>query len=60
VAGTGGKNHYAFGPALPNSLVRNADTYGVLKLTLNPTSVTWQFVPEAGRTFTDSGSAACH
>jgi hypothetical protein len=33
---------------------RNADTYGVLKLTLHPSSYDWQFVPESGKTFTDS------
>jgi chitodextrinase len=32
----------------------------VLKLTLHPTSYDWQFVPEAGKTFTDSGTTACH
>jgi hypothetical protein len=32
----------------------------VLELTLLPTSYTWQFIPEAGDTFTDSGSSACH
>ena len=60
VVGTGGKNHYAFGPVLANSVVRNADTFGVLKLTLSATGYTWKFVPEAGKSFTDSGSAACH
>lgn len=60
VVGTGGKNHYSFESIQPNSEVRNSDTYGVLKLTLHPKSYTWQFVPEAGKTFTDSGSASCH
>ena len=41
----------------PNSQVRQNTTYGVLKMTLHPTSYDWQFVPEAGRTFTDSGTA---
>jgi len=59
VVGTGGKSHYGFGTPLPNSEVRNGDTYGVLKLTLNATSYAWQFVPVAGQTFTDSGSASC-
>jgi hypothetical protein len=59
VVGTGGKNHYSFGTIQPNSLVRNSDTYGVLKLTLHPTSYDWQFVPEAGKTFTDSGTRNC-
>jgi hypothetical protein len=40
--------------------VRQADTFGVLKLTLRATSYDWEFVPEAGRTFTDSGSGTCH
>ena len=60
VVGTGGKNHYAFVTLQPNSEVRNPDTYGVLKLTLHPTSYDWQFMPEAGKTFTDSGDGACH
>jgi len=40
--------------------VRNATTFGVLKVTLHPTSYDWQFVPQAGQTFTDSGTTACH
>jgi acid phosphatase type 7 len=60
VVGTGGKNHYAVGAAKPNSQVRNDDTYGVLKLTLKATGYAWQFVPEAGKTFTDSGTGVCH
>jgi hypothetical protein len=61
VVGTGGKDtHRIMGKPLPNSEARNDDTYGVLKLTLHPKSYDWQFVPEAGKSFTDSGSAACH
>ncbi len=61
VVGTGGSNHTSFpGSAWPNSEVRNSTTFGVLKLTLRPTSYDWEFVPEAGKTFTDSGSQACH
>jgi len=59
VVGTGGKNHYTFRTTLPNSVVRNSDTYGFLKLTLHPTSYDWQFVPELGKTFTDSGTRNC-
>ena len=58
--GTGGKSHYTFGTPLANSQVRNSDTFGVLKLTLNAGSYDWQFVPEAGKTFTDTGSTSCH
>jgi acid phosphatase type 7 len=60
VVGTGGKSHYRFGTIRSNSQVRNSDTNGVLKLTLHPTSYEWQFVPEAGKTFSDSGSGSCH
>lgn len=60
VVGTGGKSHYSTGTPVANSEVRNSDTYGVLKLTLRDGSYDWSFVPEVGKVFTDSGSAACH
>ncbi|QFZ18157.1 CBM96 family carbohydrate-binding protein [Saccharothrix syringae] len=60
VAGMGGASHYSFGTIKPNSEVRNSDTYGVLKLTLHSDGFSWQFVPEAGRSFTDNGTTACH
>ena len=58
--GTGGGNHTSLVSIAANSEVRNADTFGVLKLTLHLTSYDWKFVPEAGKTFTDSGTQACH
>jgi hypothetical protein len=61
IVGTGGKSRHGLsGPAPRNSQVRHASTYGVLELTLHPGSYDWRFVPEAGKTFTDSGSQACH
>lgn len=61
VVGTGGKNsHRIIGWVQSNSEVRQADTYGVLKLTLHADSYDWEFVPEAGKKFTDSGSGKCH
>ena len=60
IVGTGGKEFYALNTPLPNSEVRIANTYGVLRLTLQPTGYTWQFVPEAGKTASDSGSSTCH
>jgi hypothetical protein len=60
IVGTGGANHTSFTTVAANSEVRNASTFGVLKLTLHATSYAWQFIPEAGKTFTDSGSASCH
>ena len=60
IVGSGGANHTTLATIAANSEVRNVDTYGVLKLTLHPTSFDWQFVPEAGKTFADSGSTSCH
>lgn len=60
VVGTGGKNHREFGIPKANSEVRNNDAFGVLKLTLKATGYDWKFIPEAGKTFTDSGSGSCH
>ncbi|HEY2544704.1 MAG TPA: metallophosphoesterase [Candidatus Acidoferrum sp.] len=59
VVGTGGKSHDPLGFATANSEVRNTDTYGIIKLTLTPGHYTWQFIPEEGKTFTDSGSGIC-
>ena len=59
VVGTGGKSHGKFRKIEDNSQVRNANTYGVLKLTLHPTSYSWKFVPVARKTFTDSGNTNC-
>ena len=60
VAGTGGKNHRPFADPHANSEVRNADAFGVLKLTLKPGGYDWQFIPEPGKNFTDAGSGVCH
>ena len=61
VVGTGGKNsHRTFSTTKPNSEIHQADTFGVLKLTLHASSYDWEFVPEAGKSFHDSGSGSCH
>ena len=60
VVGSGGVNHGRFNTIKPNSQVRNATAFGVLKLTLSPGSYSWKFLPQAGKTFTDSGTTACH
>lgn len=59
VVGTGGKNHTGLYEQQPNSEVFNDKTYGILKLTLHSNSYDWQFMPEAGKTFTDSGTGTC-
>ncbi|MGH7569727.1 MAG: PKD domain-containing protein [Gemmatimonadales bacterium] len=58
--GTGGQGVNTFGTPRPNSEVRASGTYGVLKLTLDAGSYSWQFVPIAGQTFTDAGTTPCH
>jgi hypothetical protein len=60
VAGMGGAGAYGFGTIQPNSEARNTGTQGVLKLTLHSNSFDWQFVPVAGKTYTDSGTTNCH
>ena len=61
VVGTGGVGHAPFNTTFAgNSLVQNATTFGVIKLTLHASSFDWQFIPVAGQTFTDSGTQACH
>jgi acid phosphatase type 7 len=60
VVGTGGAFFTGISNARPNSEARQNNTFGVLKLTLGPTSYDWRFVPEAGKTFSDAGTQACH
>ena len=43
-----------------NSEVRYTTSWGVITLTLNPESYDWQFVPVAGKSFSDSGTDVCH
>ena len=60
VAATGGAALYPF--TSDNSLVavRDNTSHGVLRLDLAPGSYNWEFLPVAGDTFTDSGTADCH
>lgn len=60
VVGTGGRSHDLLGFAGANSEVRDWDTFGVLRLTLAPGKYMWEFIPEEGKTFRDSGSGICH
>jgi hypothetical protein len=64
IVGTGGKNHLPVGYQIDTShtglLVSNANTFGALKLTLGNGGYTGSFIPEAGRSFTDSFSGTCH
>jgi hypothetical protein len=62
VVGTGGANHTSWGTIAANSESRNNTVYGVLKLTLHPTSYDWRFEPESrdASRFSDQGTGACH
>jgi chitodextrinase len=59
VVGTGGRSHYALRTDSRRE-AGDATAYGVLALTLGPSGYEWTFVPEAGKTFRDSGSGTCH
>jgi 3',5'-cyclic AMP phosphodiesterase CpdA len=60
IVGTGGRNVYSAGALEPNSEVRVEKTMGVIKMALHASSYDWQFVPEPGKTLTDSGTQRCH
>jgi hypothetical protein len=59
IVGTGGAGLGTPGIPHANSVIQSGSSYGVLKLTLYSSSYDWQFVPVAGGSFTDSGSASC-
>ena len=54
VVGTGGAELRSFVTVRRHSIVRNASTHGVLRLTLHDGSYDWRFIPEAGKAFTDA------
>jgi acid phosphatase type 7 len=60
VVGVGGRNFTSWSTIRAQSQVRNRSAFGVLKLTLHSNSYNWQFLPVAGKTFTDSGSSNCN
>jgi hypothetical protein len=60
VVGTGGGGLYQFGTIRSNSQARIADSYGVLRLFLEPQSYRWQFVNTNGRVLDSGGPRSCH
>jgi chitodextrinase len=61
VVGTGGRDsHRLLRTIAANSQVRDIATFGVLRLELGSDGYAWAFVPEVGRSFTDSGVGSCH
>jgi hypothetical protein len=59
VVGTGGVPLREFGSIVPNSVVRQRSSLGVLVLRLRPAGYNWRFAAVAGETFTDTGSTSC-
>jgi len=59
VVGTGGGAFHGFGTIQPNSQAQIEDTFGVLKLTLHPSSYDWEF-RAVGNDSLDSGTGQCH
>lgn len=60
IVGTGGAQHYAVVRVHKGSAIRNADTFGVLQITLGAGTYQWRFVHVVGATFTDTGTGTCH
>ena len=60
IVGSGGIGHTASVSLKPNSEAFNALTYGVLKLTLDSSAYSWEFLPEVAGVVVDSGTAACN
>lgn len=61
VVGTGGGALGALREPLerPRTIRRSNRTHGVLRLRLRPAAYDWTFVPVAGSSFRDAGSASC-
>jgi hypothetical protein len=59
VVGTGGAQLVDFVTVQPNSKLRYVAGWGVLRMTLSPRKYAWNFLPLAGTTPVDSGSANC-
>jgi len=60
VVGTGGASFTGLSSREANSRVFQNTVHGALKLVLHTNSYSWSFMPIAGKTFSDSGSANCH
>jgi PKD repeat protein len=60
IVGTGGEGTVNPTSIRANSEVVIGNTFGVLKLTLDVGSYSWQFIPVAGQSGTDAGSGTCH
>jgi hypothetical protein len=60
VVGTGGASLRGFTSVAPNSELRVAGEWGVIRLTLHVANYDWEFLPVKDAPITDSGSTLCH
>jgi beta-glucanase (GH16 family) len=60
VVGTGGNVSYAVGPPEGTLEAAESGALGVLAVTLREDGYDWEFVPESGKTYSDTGSGTCH
>ena len=60
IVGTGGMSHHPFATPKPNSVARDASSFGVLRLELGPASYDWKFLPAEPSSFNDEGHGTCH
>ena len=60
LVGTGGRSFYSLSGSHALLQASNANTHGVLKLTLTATGYTGDFVPRAGSSYTDTFSGTCN
>jgi hypothetical protein len=59
VVGMGGRSLYSI-DSTEGLEAHDDDTFGVLSMTLGPDGYDWEFVPAAGGSYHDRGSAVCH
>ena len=60
IVGTANSGQRPFYAIKPASQARSTGVQGVLKLTLRAGDYDWRFVPIAGQTYADAGTARCH
>ena len=60
VVGTGGAGLYEFHTVQPNSEVRYADGFAVIKFVLHPADYVWELISAPGGEIIDSGKDRCH
>lgn len=60
VIGTGGAFYTGFGTTAPNSQVRKASIFGVMRFVLRAGSYSWSYAADPSTPFSDSGTGTCH